>query len=122
MILFLPRMDGYNFMLAMKEHHEIAGIPVILVTSKASMEEEDQALKAGFIDFIGKPILPVRVIARVQRALATYESKHRAVMNNQVSAALQPAAFATKAACRASLQRREGVSKVDSKLPRSKQQ
>jgi CheY-like chemotaxis protein len=116
--LFLPRMDGYNFMLAMKEHHEIAGIPVILVTSKASMEEEDQALKAGFIDFIGKPVMPARVIARVQRALATNENKHQEVMSNPV----QTAAFTTKAACRASLQRREGVSKVDSKLPRSKQQ
>jgi CheY-like chemotaxis protein len=67
--LFLPRMDGYKFMLALKENHKIAGIPVILVTSKASLEEEARALQAGFIDFIGKPILPVRVIARVQRAL-----------------------------------------------------
>jgi CheY-like chemotaxis protein len=69
--LFMPRMDGYNFMLAKKEHYEIAGTPVILVTSKASLEEKGQALKAGFIDFIGKPVLPARAIARIQRALAT---------------------------------------------------
>lgn len=96
--LFMPRLDGYNFMLAMKEYHEIAEIPVILVTSKASMEEEEQALKAGFIDFIGKPVLPVRVTARVQRALAIDDYKHKKVISNHFSADLQPSVFATKAA------------------------
>jgi CheY-like chemotaxis protein len=73
--LFLPRMDGYKFLFALKEHYQIAGIPVILVTSKASLEEESKALQAGFDDFIGKPILPVKVIARVQRVLATDKNK-----------------------------------------------
>jgi len=117
--LFLPRMDGYNFILAMKEHSEIAGIPVILVTSKASLEEENLALKAGFIDFIGKPVLPARVIARVQRALATDEIHHQKETGNPYGADLR---HSTKAACRASVQRREGVGRVDGKLPRSKQQ
>jgi len=120
--LFLPRMDGYNFMLAMKEHPEIAETPVILVTSKASREEENQALNAGFIDFIGKPVLPVRVIARVQRALTTDKIIHQKEMTNPNGADLHPAAIAARAACRASLQRRESVSRVDSKLPRSKHQ
>jgi DNA-binding response OmpR family regulator len=113
-------MDGYNFMLAMKEHHETAGIPVILVTSKASIEEEEQALKAGFIDFIGKPITPVRVVARVDRVLANDKIRHQTVINNPVGADLQSAAFATKTAWRASLQRREVVSRVESNSPKSK--
>jgi CheY-like chemotaxis protein len=120
--LFLPRMDGYNFMLAMKEHPEIAETPVILVTSKASREEETQALNAGFIDFIGKPVLPVRVVARVRRALTADEKYHQKVKDNEDGADLHPAAIAAKAACRAPLQRRESVSRVDSKLPRSKHQ
>ena len=32
--LFMPRMDGYNFLHAIKGQRELAGIPVILVTSK----------------------------------------------------------------------------------------
>lgn len=77
---FLPRMDGYRFMLTLKGHRELAGIPVILVTSKASKEEEGKALNAGFIDFIGKPVMPVRVIERIQRVLATNKVKLQAVM------------------------------------------
>jgi len=77
---FLPRMDGYRFMLTMNGLNELAGIPVILVTSKASREEEDKALKAGFIDFIGKPVLPAKVIERIHRILATDNDKKLAAM------------------------------------------
>ncbi len=106
--LFLPRMDGYNFRLAMKEHSEVAGIPVILVTSKASMEEEDKALKAGFADFIGKPIMPARVIEKIRGVLSADESEPQ-------SSSANPPAFATKAACRAFLNRRDGANRVDNK-------
>jgi CheY-like chemotaxis protein len=68
--LLMPRMDGYAFMLALKAHADMAAIPVILMTAKASLEEEHKALKAGFIDFIGKPAMPTRVIARIKRTFA----------------------------------------------------
>lgn len=68
--LFMPRMDGYAFMLALKTHADMAAIPVILMTARASMEEEHKALKAGFIDFIGKPAMPTRVISRIKRTFA----------------------------------------------------
>jgi len=68
--LFMPRMDGYAFMLALKIHADMAATPVILMTAKSSMEEEHKALKAGFIDFIGKPVMPMRVIARIKRTFA----------------------------------------------------
>jgi CheY-like chemotaxis protein len=120
--LFMPRMDGYNFIMAVRNCNEIAKIPVILVTSKASMEEENHALKAGFIDFIGKPILPAKIIARVQSTLAIDGNKHEKEISDAVNADLQPTVFATKAAFRAPLQRREFISKVESKFPRSNQQ
>lgn len=103
--LFMPRLDGYKFLLALNEYQEIAAIPVILATSKASIEEESQALKAGFIDFIGKPVLPAVVVARVQRALATI--KLQIVRDNLVSKELQPTTSATKATTRLSNQQRE---------------
>jgi CheY-like chemotaxis protein len=98
--LFMPRLDGYNFILAMKSFHELNEIPVILVTSKASMEEEDRALKAGFIDFIGKPILPAKVIARVQRALAICGNTYKKEISTPDIVDLHLAAFTTKAVFR----------------------
>lgn len=65
----MPRMDGFAFMRAMKANAETAEIPVILLTSKASPEEEHAALTSGFLDFIAKPVMPMRVVSRVKRAL-----------------------------------------------------
>ncbi|QWV94541.1 response regulator [Geomonas oryzisoli] len=63
-----PRMDGYALMRAIKANPASAGTPMILLTSKASPEEEHRALKAGFHDFIAKPVMTIRVVSRVKRA------------------------------------------------------
>ncbi|WP_129126862.1 response regulator [Geomonas oryzae] len=63
-----PRMDGYALMRAVKANPSSAGTLMILLTSKASPEEEHRALKAGFHDFIGKPMMTIRVVSRVRRA------------------------------------------------------
>lgn len=66
--LMMPRLDAYNILHALRAHPETAAIPVILMSSRVSVEEERRALKAGFLDFIGKPAMPVRVLARVKKA------------------------------------------------------
>ena len=73
----LPRMDGYNFMHALKAHPETTDMPVILLSAIASSEEERRAMKAGFSDFIGKPAMPVRVLARVKILLSSLGSKRQ---------------------------------------------
>jgi len=69
----MPRMDGYALMRAIKANPATAGIPMILLTPKASPEEEHRALKSGFHDFIAKPMMTIRVVARVKRAFEIRE-------------------------------------------------
>ena len=64
----MPRMDGYALMRAIKANPATARIPMILLTAKASPEEEHRALKSGFHDFIAKPMMTIRVVSRVKRA------------------------------------------------------
>lgn len=64
----MPRMDGYGLKNAVHENPATASIPIILLTSKASGEDEQKALEAGFLDFIPKPVQPIRVVSRVKRA------------------------------------------------------
>jgi CheY-like chemotaxis protein len=84
----MHRMDGYTFMHALQAHHETTGIPVILMSSKVSLNEEHRALKAGFIDFIGKPAMPIRVIVCIKKALALHGNKQRAATSNALPAGL----------------------------------
>jgi DNA-binding response OmpR family regulator len=64
----MPRMDGFGLLKALKSNPATAAIPAILLTSKASSEDEKRAFDAGFLDFIPKPVHPVRVVARVKHA------------------------------------------------------
>ncbi len=65
----MPRMDGFGLLRALKANPMTSEIPVIMLTSKATSEDEQQALELGFIDFIPKPVQPVRVVSRVKHAL-----------------------------------------------------
>ncbi|MDD2539645.1 MAG: response regulator [Desulfuromonadaceae bacterium] len=65
----MPRMDGYGLLRAIKANPMISEIPVIMLTSKASIEDEQKALESGFSDFIPKPVQPLRVISRVKHTL-----------------------------------------------------
>ena len=65
----MPRMDGFGLLRALKANPMTSEIPVIMLTSKASSEDEQKALDFGFIDFIPKPVQPMRVVSRVKRVL-----------------------------------------------------
>lgn len=65
----MPKMDGFGLLRAIKGNPMTSDIPVIMLTSKASTEDEQKALEFGFIDFIPKPVQPMRVVSRVKRVL-----------------------------------------------------
>ena len=73
----MPRMDGFGLLRALKGSPATAGIPLILVTAKSGSEDEQRALEAGFLDFIPKPVQPVRVVSRVKRAFELVQSMKR---------------------------------------------
>lgn len=67
----MPRMDGYEMFRALQSHKSACKIPVIALSSKATAEEEAKLLDSGYFDFVSKPINPIRLLARVRRALRT---------------------------------------------------
>ena len=65
----MPRMDGFGLLRAIRANPMTSETPVIMLTSKISTEDEQQALEFGFNDFIPKPVQPVRLISRVRHTL-----------------------------------------------------
>ncbi len=61
----------------MKAVPAIADIPIILLTSQSSREDEQKALSSGFLDFVPKPVDPVRLVSRVKRALELVKRFHK---------------------------------------------
>ncbi|MDZ4356000.1 MAG: response regulator [Variovorax sp.] len=67
--------DGFAACRLLKADPATADIPVIFVTSSASVEERLTGLRAGAVDYIVKPFDPAEVMARVEIHLALAESR-----------------------------------------------
>lgn len=62
----MPEMDGYRVCRELKANPRTESIPIIFLTALSGKTYETQALEAGAIDFITKPINPDVVYARVR--------------------------------------------------------
>lgn len=65
----LPKLDSKALLKALEENRNTADIPVIVLTARASAEDEYRLLEMGFFDVLAKPLEPTRLVARVKRAV-----------------------------------------------------
>lgn len=68
--VMMPLKDGWSTLKEIKLHHK--EIPVIMLTARSQVDDEVFALELGADDFIAKPFVAARLIARVKSLL-----KHR---------------------------------------------
>lgn len=66
----MPHIDGFGLLRKLRGDQRTSRIPVIMLTSQESGEDEKRAIESGCIDIIPKPLRPLRIIARTKRALA----------------------------------------------------
>jgi len=71
----MPEMDGYQVLQILKQDPATEGIPVIFVTARDAAEDEARGLALGAVDFIGKPINPAVVRARVRTHIELARSR-----------------------------------------------
>jgi len=70
----MPDMDGFAVCRRLKEDSRTREIPVLFLTALGDEADEMQALEAGGIDFLQKPVPPAVLAARVRNQL---ELKHQ---------------------------------------------
>lgn len=63
--IMMPGMDGYAVCRQLKADPKTADIPVIFLTAKSQVEDEQMGLEIGAVDYITKPISPPILLARV---------------------------------------------------------
>ena len=62
----MPDIDGYDVLRLLRENSDTAEIPIIFITGKDRVEDEEYGLELGAVDYITKPIRPSIVKARVK--------------------------------------------------------
>ena len=71
----MPRMNGLEVVKQLRATPEHQGIPVILLTAKASQEDKVAGLDAGADDYVTKPFDSFELLARV-RAMMRLKEMH----------------------------------------------
>jgi len=67
--IMMPGMDGYEVCRRLKADAGMKHIPVIFLTAKVEVEDEQKGFDVGAVDYITKPISPPIVLARVKTHL-----------------------------------------------------
>ena len=67
--VMMPEMDGYQVCARLKSGPTTANIPIIFLTARSQVEDEEMGFKLGAVDYITKPISPPIVLARVKTHL-----------------------------------------------------
>ena len=67
--IMMPEMDGYEVCRRLKADSMTAEIPVIFLTAKSEVEDEEKGFASGCVDYITKPVSPPILRARVRTHL-----------------------------------------------------
>lgn len=80
--IMMPEMSGYEVCRSLKQDPGTADIPVIFITAKSQVEDEQRGLELGAVDYITKPFSPLIVATRVRTQLALYHQARRLRQEN----------------------------------------
>lgn len=69
MDLQMPEMDGYESARRIHAEPQLAGTPIVAVTSFAMTRDREKALQLGFAGYIEKPIQPQTFVAEISQFL-----------------------------------------------------
>lgn len=81
--VMMPEMDGHAVLARLREDARTCAIPVVFVTALSDEVNEEQGFALGAVDYIGKPIKPAIVLARVRTHLALKQAQDRLNTQNQ---------------------------------------
>jgi putative two-component system response regulator len=81
--IMMPELDGYAVCEALKADPETAPIPVIFLTARSQVEDEERGFRSGCVDYITKPISPPTLLARVANHLALKAASDLLAHNNR---------------------------------------
>jgi DNA-binding response OmpR family regulator len=68
--IMMPKLDGMKVMDELRMDDDLRGMPVILLSAKATSLDIDLGLKAGASDYVTKPCDPIDLVDRVRSLLA----------------------------------------------------
>ena len=76
--IMMPVLDGFGLLNAIRDNHEIAATPVIMLSARAGEEARVEGLEAGADDYLVKPFTARELLARVNSHLTIARARREA--------------------------------------------
>lgn len=73
--MMMPEIDGIEACRIVQQYNELKDIPIIMVTAVGDANKLAEALDAGAVDYVTKPINKVELMARIRLALRLKKEK-----------------------------------------------
>ncbi|MES2405908.1 MAG: Hpt domain-containing protein [Pseudomonadota bacterium] len=70
----MPRMDGFELTKTMRADAQLAGVPIIMITSRTADKHRDHALSLGVNAYLGKPFQEEELLAHVAHYMQQSET------------------------------------------------
>ena len=65
----MPRMDGFEVLRRVRSEERLAGLPIIMITSRTGEKHRQQALELGVNEFLGKPFQEASLISTINQVI-----------------------------------------------------
>jgi signal transduction histidine kinase/DNA-binding response OmpR family regulator/ligand-binding sensor domain-containing protein len=80
--VIMPNMDGLEMATLIKEDHHTSHIPIIMLTSRNTQDQELEGLKHGADDYLRKPFNQEILVARIQNVFSAREKWYKKAKND----------------------------------------
>ena len=70
----MPRMDGFEFAKTIKADHNLAHIPIIMITSRTAEKHRNRAAELGVDLYLGKPYQEEELLRSLRELLEVHAS------------------------------------------------
>ncbi|MEO8019547.1 MAG: Hpt domain-containing protein [Pseudomonadota bacterium] len=72
----MPRMDGYEVATQVRADPRLAGIPIIMITSRVGEKHRARAIEIGVDDYLGKPYQEAQLLEAIEPLIARRREQH----------------------------------------------
>ena len=72
--LFMPRLDGFSVMEAVRSNPRTRHIPIIVLSAWPTGDNRKRTKKAGASEFVAKPYQPTQLVKLIEKTLAAQSS------------------------------------------------
>ncbi len=81
--VMMPVMDGFELLEKLKSNEQLSGLPVVMLTARAALQDKLKALRIGVDDYMLKPFDEEELLVRVANLISNYREREKTALETE---------------------------------------